>query len=347
MDYEQLREAARGTLSPDAWAYYSGTAGGQSDADRDSEAWERIQLLPRTMQGISTVSTSVRFDSAAHAGGAVVSTPVMVAATAAHQLAHPEGECATARGAASAGALMVYSSSATVEIGDFGRAATGAWWAQVYLMSDRGISDDYVDRARAAGAGALVLTVDYPGIMGSASFRLATRSRMSVRPANYPRLIWTDMAGAIDPAVTPADIGQLAECSGLPVHVKGILRADDAVAALDAGAAGIVVSNHGRRQVPGVVAAPDALPNVLDAVGGRVPVSVDGGVRTGADVFRALAMGANSVGIGRSVLWALTHDGERGVASQIMNLTAELASIMASSGAASIGDLNPGLLRRP
>ena len=245
---DELRRAARrraGGGVAAAWAYYQGVAGGP--VERDAQAWASMFVVPRVLRGIDGLEVSTTI------GGIEVATPVLVAPTAGHRMAHPDGELATAAAAAAEGALLVYSSSAAVPVTEFGAGATGPWWAQVYVMRDRGVTDDYVDRCVAAGARALVVTVDYPGAMASPAFRTSTSGRVDGTPGNYPQWSWPEMSAAIDPSLTPDIIGELARRSGLPVHVKGILHPDDAAAAVAAGAAGIVVSNHGRRQVDGVL----------------------------------------------------------------------------------------------
>lgn len=342
---EDMREAARAVLSPMAWQFYSSVASELPDPEADFLAWQRIGVVPRVFGGISAIDISVRVAPEAHRGGAALETPLVIAPMAAHRLAHPDGELATAEAARAARALMIYSSSSTVEVGAFGERMAGPWWTQVYLMRDRGLTRDYVERAVAAGTGALVFTLDYPGIIASPSFRTATRSRMGVRPANYPSLSWHEMAVAMEPALREEHIRLLAEWSGLPVHVKGVLRAADAVTAVRAGAAGVIVSNHGRRQVPGVVSTADVLGDVVDAVGGAVPVMVDGGIRSGIDVLRALALGATMVGVGRPVLWGLATAGSAGAAGVMDGLAEELRNVMASCGAGSIAALDRSFLR--
>ncbi len=340
MDLEALRSAARAHLDDAGWQYYQGVADGRPDTDLDADAWAAIHLVPRVLQGLTAVDTSVAL------GGSVLSTPVMVAATAAHELADRDGETATAAGAASAGALMVYSASASVEVTAFGAIATSPWWAQVYLMSDRRLTDDYLARAVAAGAGAVVLTVDNAGTLADAPFRTSATTLTSV-PANYPGMTWAEMSASIEPGLVPADIGRMAQSTGLPVHVKGVLHPADAVLAVEAGAAGVVVSNHGRRQVAGVVPTALVLAEIVAAVDGRVPVMVDGGIRSGIDVVRAVALGAAAVGVGRPVLWGLAAGGSSGVASVLTSLTAELRQAMASLGAPVLGALNPSMVRLP
>ena len=194
MSLDTLREAANAALTPPAWAYYQGTAG---SPELDAQAWSSVLLVPRVLTGLTGIDTSTTL------GGARLDTPVLIAATAAHRLAHPDGELATARAAAAEGALMVYSSSAAVEVTEFGAGATGPWWAQVYVMRDRGVTNDYLDRCVAAGAGALVLTVDYPGAIAKAGFRTATEGRLDATPGNYPQWTWPEMSAAIQPGLTP------------------------------------------------------------------------------------------------------------------------------------------------
>jgi 4-hydroxymandelate oxidase len=345
MDFTDLRTSARAAMDELAFAYYQATAGPLEQADRDADAWQRIDLIPRVLRGTGAPDTSVQLDERAHRGGATLRTPVVVAASAGHGMAHPDGEIATGLGSGDAGALMVYSNSATVEVGAFGAAVSGPWWAQVYLQQDRGRSNEYLDRAVAAGAGAIVLTVDLGGPAGSASFRRSVQSRLTALPGNFPGLTWQEMSATYVAALTLDDVTAVAEHCGIPVHVKGILHPADAARAVGAGAAGIIVSNHGRRQVEGVLPTADALTAVLDAVAGRVPVMVDGGIRSGLDVLRALAHGAMTVGVGRPVLWGLAAAGRDGVAEVLTGLTAELVQAMAAAGAATPADLDRSMIR--
>ena len=283
MDWTPVRAAARAAITPVAWDYYSGTAGAPDHAERDERAWQDIDLVPRYLRGIGAVDTTARL------GSATQPTPVLVAPTAAHGLAHPDGEIATAAAAAAAGALMIYSNSATVEVTQFGAAATGTWWAQVYLMKDRGLTRDYLARARAAGAGAIVFTVDYGGPIGDVPFRTATNRQIAAVPGNYPGRTWAEMAAGIEPRTSPAEVEWMAAEAGLPVWIKGILHPGDAAAIAASGVAGVIVSNHGRRVLDSVIPTARALGPVVRAVAGRIPVLVDGGIRTGGDVLRALA----------------------------------------------------------
>ncbi len=339
MEFDALQRAARARLEPISWDYYRSVAGGE--AEQDHSAWEAIDVVPRVLRSLAGVDTSLLL------AGTQLATPVMVAPTASHSLADPEGEAATARAAGAVGALMVYSSSATVEITEFGAAAPHPWWAQVYVMKDRRLTDDYLQRAVAAGAGALVLTVDNAGTFGDAPFRSTTRDLMTALPGNYPGMAWAQMSAQIEPALGPDIITEIAAATGLPVHVKGVMHPDDAIIAIEAGAAGVVVSNHGRRQVAGVAPVATVLADIVTAVDGRVPVTVDGGIRSGVDVLRALAIGATAVGIGRPALWGLAAGGSAGVVDVLSGLTAELRQAMAGVGAANLAAIDRSMVRLP
>lgn len=342
VDFTALRRAARANMAEGSWAYYEATAGAsRRESRRDVRAWRDLDLVPRALIRRAAPDLTVALPNSVHRGGARLATPVVVAPTAAHGLAHPDGEHATARGAAAAGALMVYSNSATVPVAEFGAAAAGPWWAQLYLQRDRARSWGYLDRAASAGAGAVVLTVDLGTGAAEPSFRRTAQRTAPMVRGNYPDVDSGQVMAGYEETLTPDVIGEISSHSGLPVHVKGILHPADAARAVEAGAAGIIVSNHGRRQLGGVAPVARVLPGIVDAVAGRVPVIVDGGIRSGADVARALALGASLVGVGRPILWALAADGERGVTGVLTGLTAEVRQSMASLGAASLAELGP------
>lgn len=338
MDFEPLRAAAGLRVAPEAQHYQAATAGPTDEADRDARAWNRLDLVPRVLRGLTDVDTGTPLL------GQRFATPLIVSATAGHQLCHPDAEFASGAGAARAGALYIYSSSAGTEVGDFGRRMTGPWWVQVYLMRDAARSDAYLDRAVAAGAGAVVFTVDNPGTLGEAPFR-SVQADSGLAAANYPDWTWPRMSAQLEPNLTLAHIADIAKRTGLPVVVKGVLHPADAAAVIEAGAAAVMVSNHGRRQLAGVIPTADALPAVTAAVAGRIPVLVDGGIRSGIDVLRALALGATAVGVGRPILWGLAAAGADGVTEVLSTMTAELRQAMAGVTAASLADLTPDLLR--
>ena len=273
--------------------------------------WDRCRLRPHVLRDVSSVSTATSLL------GTSLSAPFLVGPTAFHDRLHPDAESATAAGTAAAGSLMVWSMRAS-------RPFEGPGWQQVYVLRDRGRTLEQVLRAREAGAAALVLTGDTP--------YLGTARRGPL--------------GALDqsPEASLDDLGWLAGETGLPVLVKGVLRRDDALDCLRAGASGLVVSNHGGRQLRRAVSTAEALPEVVDAAEGRVPVLVDGGIRSGLDALCALATGAAAVLLGKPVLWALAAEGAAGVQTCLDALAADLAFVMGLAGVRSVTDLDRSLL---
>lgn len=350
LEYEQ---AAREALPPTVFDYYAGGAHDEVTLRANRGAYEKVALAYRVLRDVSRRTT------AAEVLGVPVSMPILVGATAFHQLAHPEGEVATARAAAAAGTLMTLSTLSTRTIEEVSAAAGGRLWFQLYVYRDREATRELVDRARAAGCRALVLTVDAQvwGVRerdvrngfalppGLRMVNLAHRGQ-----GDFPAVEGSGLAAyvnaAFDPTLTWKDLEWLAGHAGLPVIVKGLVRGDDAVAALDHGAAAVIVSNHGGRQLDTAPATLDALPEVLDAVGGRAPVLLDGGIRRGTDALKALALGAAAVLVGRPVLWGLAAGGEEGVRHVLEILRAELDLGMALCGAPTLDSITPDLLRR-
>ncbi|WP_409331698.1 alpha-hydroxy acid oxidase [Trujillonella humicola] len=336
-------ETARARLAPEVWDYYDAGSGEEVTAGEAADAWRAYRLRPRVLRDVSAVDTAVTVL------GTRLATPFAVAPMAFHALAHPDGETATVRGAGDAGSLVVVSTRASRTIEDIAAAATGPWWFQAYMMRDRGLTEALVRRAAAAGAGAIVLTVDTPyvGRKGKVS-----GVRISVPDDQYLiNLAQHLVPGAVgresaeqDPSMTEDAIARLAEVSGLPVVVKGVLRGDEAARCVAAGAAGVVVSNHGGRQLDRAVPSAHALAEVVAEVGGRVPVLVDGGIRSGTDALVALALGADAVLVGRPLLWALAAGGAPAVSAALAELTGHLRHVMAVAGAASPADLDPGMV---
>jgi 4-hydroxymandelate oxidase len=352
LDLEGLEAAARERLDRGVYDYIAGGADAERTVADNLAAWSRLRLRPHVLRDVTEVATATTLL------GSEVPTPLLVAPMAYHRMCHPDGEAASAAGAAAAGAIYVLSTQATMSVEEVALAAPAVRWFQVYVVRDRGWTADLVARAAAAGYRALVLTVDVP-LLGNRlrdlhnDFKLPT----GLKPANAPpagaarqRELAVDVlaqAGQFDPSLTPETIGWLANRSGLPVLVKGVLRGDDAVACLDAGAAGVVVSNHGGRQLDTVVATADALAEVAAAVGDRAEVYVDGGVRRGTDVLKALALGARGVLVGRPVLWGLSVGGAAGVERVLSGLSGELRLAMALCGATRVAELTPDLVAGP
>ncbi len=334
-DYERLAEER---LQAGPLGYYAGGAGDERTLRDNAAAWGRRRLRPRVLVDVGEVSTTTSVL------GIPVSMPVLVAPTALHRMAHPDGEQATARAAAAAGTLLTLSTLATATPAQVAAAAPGGpRWFQLYVTRDRSVSRALVDQAVEHGFQGIVVTVDAP-LPGRrerdhrTGFRVPADLDMPAVTAALGHsggVTVEDFFSVVDPTVTWADLERFASDCGLPVIVKGVQTAEDAALACEHGAAAVVVSNHGGRQLDGVAATADILPEVVDAVGARLEVYVDGGVRRGADVATALALGAGAVLIGRPVLWGLAVAGEDGVRHVLEIMRAELETTLALLGARS------------
>jgi 4-hydroxymandelate oxidase len=288
--------------------------------------------------------------------GTSADLPILISPTAFHRLFHPDGELATARAAAAAGAIMIASMAATVAVGDIADAARTVaddptLWFQLYLQPDPAVTEALVRRAERAGVRALVVTVDSP-VLGRRE--RDDRHGFHDLPAGLRcenlRGLLGDEPGHVRQIEMSAEfswrhIDRLRSITRLPILLKGALHPDDALLAVEHGVAGLLVSNHGGRQLDTVPATVDALPALVAAVGGRLPLIMDGGIRRGTDVVKALALGATAVGIGRPVLWGLTVGGAEGVRRVLDILRSELDHALALCGAASLADLSPDLVR--
>ncbi len=307
------------------------------------KAWQRIAIRPRVLVDVSErdPSTTLLGRPRPH--------PVMVAPTAYHRLAHPDGEEATARGAAAADAIFCLSSLATAGPAEVAAAAPDATrWFQLYVFRDRAVSRDLVQAATENGYEAIVITVDLP-VLGIRERDVRSQyvipdALTAASPGTTDRmepLSLLQIGELIDPTLTWSDVEEFASGCDLPVLVKGVLTPEDARLAAEHGAAAVVVSNHGGRQLDTVVAGADALPPVVEAVGDRMDVIVDGGVRRGTDVLKALALGARAVMVGRPVIWGLATDGEGGVRSVLGLILAEFDAALALSGVPRASALGP------
>jgi isopentenyl diphosphate isomerase/L-lactate dehydrogenase-like FMN-dependent dehydrogenase len=331
-DYEAL---ARERLEPGPHGYFAGGAGDELTLRDNVEAYRRLRLRPRVLVDVDSCTTATTVL------GHEVAMPLIVAPVAFQRVAHPDGEVGMARAALAAGTIMCLSTMATSTSAEV--AATGvARWFQLYVFRDEGMTRQLVAQAVAEGFTALVLTVDTP-VLGRRERDFRTGFTIP------PEITVVSLGGG---GVTPAgafaqvsssvswrDVERLASESGLPVLVKGVLTAEDARLACEHGAAGIVVSNHGGRQLDGVAATIDALPEVVEAVDGRVEVLVDGGVRRGTDVVKALALGARAALAGRAPLWGLAARGEDGAAHVLELLRAEILAALQLVGCASPADV--------
>ena len=352
LNLHEYETAARSLLSPMVYDFVAGGSGDEVTLRACRAAFARWRLVPRVLRGLPAAST------ATSVLGQVVASPVLIAPTSLHRLVHDDGELATARAARAAGTIYIMSTAATIPIEAVAPAA-GPWWFQLYVYVDRGLTRDLVARAAAAGATALVVTVDTP-VLGRRE--ADERNRFALPPglamanlrapepvpgtvaAEGSRLM--SYASVVEPALSWADLDWLAALSPLPVVPKGILHPADAARAVDHGARAIVVSNHGGRQLDGAVAALDALPAIVEAVAGRAEVLLDGGVRRGTDVLTALALGARAVLIGRPVHWGLAVGGESGVRHVLDLLTTELARDLLLCGLSGPAEADRSLLVR-
>ncbi|MDQ7911423.1 alpha-hydroxy acid oxidase [Phytohabitans sp. ZYX-F-186] len=321
--------AAATLLEPAHYDFFAGGADDERTLRSNVDAFDRHRLLPRVLRGVG------KRDLGVEVLGQPLSMPVMVAPTAFHRLAHPDGEVGTARAAAASGTVMILSMAATQPVEQV--AATGVrLWFQMYVQPDRAFTERLVRRVEAAGCAALVVSVDSPVFgrrlrdlrhdFGDLPAGLACEN-MRESGTGPPRAV------AFDAALDWSVVGWLRGITTLPIVLKGILHPDDARLAVGHGADAVIVSNHGGRQLDGAVASIDALPAVVEAVGGRLPVLLDGGVRRGTDVVTALALGAAAVAVGRPVLWGLTVAGEHGVRQVLELLRDDLDRAMVLCGA--------------
>jgi len=326
VNVDDFEKAARERLDPGAYGYYAGGAGDERTLRANVAAFTRWELRPRVLVDVSDVSTATTVL------GEEVALPLLVAPTAFHRLAHPDGELATARAAAAAGTVMCLSTLSSASPAELAAAAPGAaQWFQLYWSRDRGFTAELVAAVAEAGFRAIVLTVDFP-VAGrrERDLRLEFTLPDDLPAPNLPvTLARKDFHAAlgdiVDTSLTWRDLEWLRSESSLPLLVKGVLTAEDALLAAEHGAAGVIVSNHGGRQLDGVPATLDVLPEVVEAAGERVEVLLDGGIRRGIDVLKALALGARATLAGRAILWGLAAGGEEGVVRVLELLRAEIA----------------------
>ena len=319
-------------ISHGAWARISGAAADELTLRWNHEAYEHIRLKPRALVDVSKIDTRVTLF------GQELPFPILLAPTGGQKFVHPEGELAAVRGAATAKATYVISSSASLRVEDIAKAATAPVWFQLYVQRDRGFTRDLVQGAEASGCRALCVTVDSP-TFGARNREERAKSELPER--ELPNLKGKDY---LDPTLTWKDIDWLRSFARRPVLLKGILNPDDAATAVKAGVAGIIVSNHGARNLDTVPATIDALPPVVERVAGRIPVLVDGGIRRGTDVIKALALGAVAVQIGRPYLWGLGIAGADGVARVVEILRHEFELAMMLAGRPTLASLDRSVL---
>ena len=364
MTYEQLEEQARQRLSPEAYGYVAGGAGGEETMRANRAAFERWRIVPRMLRDVSQRDLRVQVL------GASMPAPVMLAPIGVQSIVHPEAEVAVARAAASIGVPFILSTASSKTMEEVAQAADATGkatrWYQLYWGRDPELTASFLSRAEKAGYSAIVVTLDtsilswrerdislayLPFLLGEGIANYLSdpvfRASLPQPPEENPQAAVMRFVQVFsNPTLTWDDLKFLREHTSLPLLLKGILHPEDASRALDAGAAGIIVSNHGGRQVDGAIPALDALPGVVAAVQGRMPVLFDSGIRRGADIFRAVALGAQAVLLGRPYIWGLTLGGETGVRDVVLNTLADLDLTLALSGYTSCAQLTLEALRR-
>ncbi|MFN9728615.1 alpha-hydroxy acid oxidase [Acidovorax sp.] len=353
-DHEAM---ARNAMDANAWAYFSGGAADELTLTANRQAWDRLSLLPRVLCPLAGGHTRLSLL------GRQLAHPVLLAPIAYQRLAHPDGELASGVAAAALGAGFVLSTQATTPLEDIARAVQhdpgrGPLWFQLYLQHDRGFTRELVQRAERAGYEALVLTVDAPchGARDRerrAGFHLpagiSAVNLLGMRPPPENDLAPGQSAlfdRLLHQAPSWADVQWLQGITALPIVLKGVLHPEDARQASRLGVGGLIVSNHGGRTLDSAVSTARALPRIAEAVRGEIPLLVDGGIRRGTDVLKAIALGATAVLIGRPYIHALANSGATGVAHVLRLLRDELEIAMALTGCASLADVAPELLVR-
>ncbi len=348
-DYEKLAKARLSTM---AYDYYASGAMDEITVAANHRAYDEILLRYRVMAGVG------QRDLTCKVLGQNLSMPILVAPTAFHGLAHPEAERATARAAAAADVVYVMSSLSNTRLEDVAKSSRGHRWFQLYVYKDRGVTRSLVQRAENEGYTAMELTVDAP-VWGRREVDVRNRFHLP-EELSVANLVDSDsrslpavggqsglaayVTRLLDDNLTWKDLEWLLSVSKLPVLVKGIVRADDAREAVRCGAAGVIVSNHGGRQLDTAQPTIRVLPEIVEAVGDEVDVLIDGGIRRGTDVIKALALGARAVQVGRPVLWGLAVDGEEGVRNVLELLRSELDLAMALCGCRSLAEIRRDLI---
>jgi lactate 2-monooxygenase len=357
--FDGLEARARAKLSPEAWAYVAGGAGLESTMDANRAALARVAIAPRMLRGAAARDLSVALL------GLKAAAPILTAPIGVLEMAHPEGDLAVARAAGRLGLPTIISSQASFSIEEIARAnGTGPRWFQLYWGRSDAVAESFVRRAEACSATAIVITLDttllgwrprdldlgfLPFIQGKGIAQYtsdpAFRALLAKSPEDDPQAAAVCFTRFFsDPSLDWARISRIRAWTGLPVILKGIMRPDDAARAVAEGYDAIIVSNHGGRQVDGGLGALDALPGIAAAVGGRIPVLFDSGIRCGADIFKALALGAAAVCVGRPFVYGLALGGEAGVQTVLEYLIAELDVTMGLTGCPTIADIRADMV---
>jgi 4-hydroxymandelate oxidase len=340
---QDFEASARKRMAPGIYDFIAGGAADEITIRWNREAYDRLRLRPRVLVDVSRVDTRVKLL------GLDLPHPILLAPVAYQRLVHRQGELAAARGAGASESVFVVSSSATVPVEEIARVATSPLWFQLYVQPDAGMNREILQRAQAAGCRAVCVTVDTP-VLGPRNreqrngFALPRGFTVPMNPQNLQvRRAAATPASSRRMPVTWKDIDAFQSMCSMPVLLKGILHPEDADRAARAGVAGIIVSNHGGRNLDTAPATIEALPEIAERVAGRIPVLVDGGIRRGTDVVKALGAGASAVLIGRPYVYGLSLGGAAGVARVVQILRTELEMAMALVGRPRIADLDRSL----
>jgi 4-hydroxymandelate oxidase len=347
VDLDALEQNARRVMSPSSWIFCDTGADDEITVKENVTAWRRLKLRPRVLRDIVEIDTSVSLL------GARMKTPIMVAPTGRHHLFHNNGERETARGAAAAGAMFVMSTSGSTAVEDVAKESAGVpQWFQLYMQPDRDATGVLLDRCVKAGFRAVVLTVDQPAPGWSPrAYRTPVPVRDDVRSVNMlgqpvARTAYdVERKGIVMFPTNFRDLEWLVKRVPLPVAVKGVLRGDDARRCIECGVKGIMVSNHGGRHLDTTVTTAEVLAEIVAEVGGRAEVYVDGGIRRGTDIVKALALGARAVLLGRPPLWGLSVAGADGVTAVLEHMRGEMIRTMQLCGVNSLSALTPDLVK--
>ncbi len=334
-DYEKL---AQTRMAPPLWDFFQGGSDDEVTMRNCRAAFERIKLRPRVLVDVSDI------DMRCSVLDTPIGMPLVIAPMASHCIAHPDGECATAQAAGRAGTLMIASTVATRTIEEIAQAASGPLWFQLYAYPTLKVAEMLVRRAEDAGYRAIVLTVDLPRVGNREKDR---RNNITIPPTPYREANFVDVekVGQAWVMLTWDSLAWLRSVTSLPIILKGILTEEDARLAVEHRVDGIVVTNHGGRQLDTEIPSIEALPEIVEAVAGRCEVYLDGGIRRGTDILKALALGAQAVLIGRPVLWGLAVNGADGAYAVLELLRKELEMAMALSGRPTLASIDRSLLR--
>lgn len=348
----ELEQVAKERLPQIAYDYYRSGAWDEVTLKSNREAYEKFKIHYRILVDVQKRDLSTTLF------GQKIACPILIAPTAFHKLAHPDGELATARAAVQSNTIMTLSSLSNTTIEEVSAATNRTFWFQLYINKDREFTRNLVARAEAAGAKALVVTVDTPvwgrrerdirnGFHlppGLSAINLVQSDKDAVAKGQSGAGLGQSFGWMLDPTLQWKDMEWLASITKLPILIKGVCRPDDAVQAKSHGVKGIIVSNHGGRQMDSAPATIEVLAPIVDAVGNDLPILLDGGIRRGTDAMKALAMGAKAVLVGRPVLWGLAAGGQQGVEKALSILREELDHAMALSGCRNLKDLTRDLL---